>query len=186
MRFQITFWLCLFGIIPPGLPFLGILLNLIFSSCIVLFLSYHLKPAPHFRHHPRPWPQFQTVWLFCQPGIQVKRWTHLWVLPAAACRLHRVRSLDDLLGRGGRLVRGVVWTLLHHVLTLLVLRGGRAGAFTQDRWAGRCALVWITGSAKRHKEKRKKVFHFSLSWSLQVLITKRQSFVVIQLINFCL
>lgn len=83
--------------------------------------------------------------------------THLWVLSPASRRLHGVRSLDNLLRRGGGLVRGVVWTLLHHVLTLLALWCGRARAFTQDWWAGGRALVWVTGSAKKkNKETNKK------------------------------
>lgn len=82
--------------------------------------------------------------------------THLWVLSPASRWLHGVRSLDNLLRRGGGLVRGVVWTLLHHVLTLLALWCGRARAFTQDWWAGGRALVWVTGSAKKKTQKNKK------------------------------
>lgn len=82
--------------------------------------------------------------------------THLWVLSPASRRLHGVRSLDNLLRRGGGLVRGVVWTLLHHVLTLLALWRGRARAFTQDWWAGGRALVWVTGSAKKNQRNKQK------------------------------
>lgn len=82
--------------------------------------------------------------------------THLWILSPASRWLHRVCSLDNLLRGGGGLVRGVVRALLHHVLTLLALWCGRARAFTQDWWAGGCALVRVTGSAKRKEKKRER------------------------------
>lgn len=111
---------------------------------------------------------FQSILYFHLIRFQMMHWedkkanlpcTHLWVLSPASRRLHGVRSLDNLLRRGGGLVRGVIWTLLHHVLTLLALWCGRARAFTQDWWAGGRALVWVTGSAKknqRNKQKKKR------------------------------
>lgn len=103
---------------------------------------------------------------------------HLGVLSAASRRLHRVRSLDDLLRCGGGLVRGVVRALLHHVLTLLALRCGRARTFTQDWWAGGGALVWVTGSAggreRAREDKTINIFHLYIlphvkttGWSLK-------------------
>jgi len=80
--------------------------------------------------------------------------SHLGVLSPASGWLQGVCSLDDLLGRGGGFVRGVVGTLLHHVLALLALWCGRARAFTQDWWAGGRALVWVTGSAEREETER--------------------------------
>lgn len=90
-------------------------------------------------------------------SLSSRYWTkepHLWILSPAACWLQGIGSLDNLLGCGGGLVRGVVWTLLHHVLTLLTLWCGRAWAFTQDWWASGCALVWVTGSAERKESKK--------------------------------
>lgn len=89
---------------------------------------------------------------------------HLGVLSTASRRLHWVGSLDNLLRCGGGLVRGVVRALLHHVLTLLALRCGRARMFTQDWWAGGRVLIRVTGSAetreKASDDKTIDLFHF--------------------------
>lgn len=114
-----------------------------------------------------------------KPTFVSNRWkdghrlaTHLRVLSPASCWLQGVRSLDNLFRRGGGFVRGVVWTLLDHILTLLALWCGRAGAFTQDWRAGRCALVWVTGSAKREGTQRERELQIHMHSKLCLFLQK--------------